>query len=183
MATGAVSANRLEILQIANAVASEKSIDKRIVLEAMEEAIQKAARSRYGLEHDIRAEINADSGETRLWRVQTVVETVENPVTQLTLAEGKKLDPEAEIGLAEEMDGILEAIGMRGQEVARDQVFLHHGGDEGIEQVRIGSRAHGEVQVGDVGGFALARIDHDEGARRVARDLAQQHAEIGRAHV
>ena len=98
MATGAVSANRLEILQIANAVAAEKNIDKRIVLEAMEEAIQKAARSRYGLEHDIRAEINPDSGETRLWRVQTVVETVENPVTQLTLAEGKKMDSDAEIG-------------------------------------------------------------------------------------
>ncbi|HOY77750.1 MAG TPA: NusA N-terminal domain-containing protein, partial [Hyphomonadaceae bacterium] len=98
MATGAVSANRLEILQIANAVAAEKNIDKRIVLEAMEEAIQKAARSRYGLEHDIRAEINPDSGETRLWRVQTVVETVENPVTQLTLAEGKKMDADAEIG-------------------------------------------------------------------------------------
>jgi len=98
MATGAVSANRLEILQIANAVAAEKNIDKRIVLEAMEEAIQKAARSRYGLEHDIRAEINSDSGETRLWRVQTVVETVENPVTQLTLAEAKKMDGEAEVG-------------------------------------------------------------------------------------
>ncbi len=98
MATGAVSANRLEILQIANAVAAEKNIDKRIVLEAMEEAIQKAARSRYGLEHDIRAEINPDSGETRLWRVQTVVETVENPVTQLTLADAKKMDSDAEIG-------------------------------------------------------------------------------------
>ena len=98
MATGAVSANRLEILQIANAVAAEKSIDKRIVLEAMEEAIQKAARSRYGLEHDIRAEINPDSGDTKLWRVQTVVETIENPVTQLTLAEAKKMDSDAEIG-------------------------------------------------------------------------------------
>ena len=98
MATGAVSANRLEILQIANAVAAEKNIDKRIVLEAMEEAIQKAARSRYGLEHDIRAEINPDSGETRLWRVQTVVADVENPVTQLNLADAKKLDAEAEIG-------------------------------------------------------------------------------------
>jgi N utilization substance protein A len=98
MATGAISANRLEILQIANAVAAEKSIDKRIVLEAMEEAIQKAARSRYGLEHDIRAEINPDSGDTKLWRVQTVVEEVENPVTQLTLADAKKMDSDAEIG-------------------------------------------------------------------------------------
>ena len=98
MATGAISANKLEILQIANAVAAEKNIDKRIVLEAMEEAIQKAARSRYGLEHDIRAEINPDSGETRLWRVQTIVETVENPVTQLTLEDAKKMDSDAEIG-------------------------------------------------------------------------------------
>jgi N utilization substance protein A len=93
-----VSANRLEILQIANAVAQEKSIDKRIVLDAMEEAIQKAARSRYGLEHDIRAEINPDTGETRLWRVQTVVETVENPVTQLNLADAQAIDKEAEVG-------------------------------------------------------------------------------------
>jgi N utilization substance protein A len=98
MATGAISANKLEILQIANAVAAEKNIDKRIVLEAMEEAIQKAARSRYGLEHDIRAEINPDSGETRLWRVQTIVETVENPVTQLTLEDARKMDSDAEIG-------------------------------------------------------------------------------------
>jgi transcription termination/antitermination protein NusA len=98
MATGAISANKLEILQIANAVAAEKNIDKRIVLEAMEEAIQKAARSRYGLEHDIRAEINPDSGETRLWRVQSIVETVENPVTQLTLEDAKKMDSDAEIG-------------------------------------------------------------------------------------
>jgi N utilization substance protein A len=97
MAVG-ISANRAEILQIANAVAQEKTIDKRIVLEAMEEAIQKAARSRYGLEHDIRAEINPDSGETRLWRVQTVVETVENPITQLTLEDAKHIDSDAELG-------------------------------------------------------------------------------------
>jgi N utilization substance protein A len=94
----AVSANRLEILQIANAVAQEKSIDKKIVLDAMEEAIQKAARSRYGLEHDIRAEINPDSGETLLWRVQTVVEDVENPVTQISLKDAKTLDNDAEVG-------------------------------------------------------------------------------------
>jgi N utilization substance protein A len=98
MAAVGVSANRLEILQIANAVAMEKSIDKRIVLDAMEEAIQKAARSRYGLEHDIRAEINPDTGETRLWRVQTVVETVDNPATQLSVAEAKAIQPEADVG-------------------------------------------------------------------------------------
>ncbi|MEM8919856.1 MAG: transcription termination factor NusA [Pseudomonadota bacterium] len=93
-----VSANKLEILQIANAVAQEKSIDKAIVLDAMEEAIQKAARSRYGLEHDIRAEIDPVTGETTLWRVQTVVEEVEDAAQQLTLEDAQKLEPEAEIG-------------------------------------------------------------------------------------
>ncbi len=96
--TAAVSANRLEILQIANAVAQEKSIDKSIVLEAMEEAIEKAARSRYGLEHDIRAEIDAETGETQLWRVQTVVEEVENPITEMSLKDAKAIDTEAELG-------------------------------------------------------------------------------------
>ncbi len=95
-----VSANRLEILQIANAVAAEKNIDKEIVIEAMEEAIQKAARSRYGQEHDIRAHIDSKTGEQTLWRVQTVVadEDLEDEVQQLTLDQARKLEPEIEIG-------------------------------------------------------------------------------------
>jgi N utilization substance protein A len=93
-----VSANRLEILQIANAVAQEKMIDKAIVVAAMEEAMQKAARSRYGHDHDIRAEINPNTGETKLWRCQTVVEELENAVTELTLKDAKKIDPTLEVG-------------------------------------------------------------------------------------
>ena len=62
MSTAGISANRLELLQIANAVAQEKSIDKEIVLEAIEEAIQKAARLRYGAENDIRAKLNPVTG-------------------------------------------------------------------------------------------------------------------------
>ena len=98
MSTIGVSANRLEILQIANAVAAEKQIDRMIVLEAMEEAIQKAARSRYGQEHDIRVEIDPNSGETSIWRVLTVVDEVEDPAQQLTLAEGQDRDGDAEVG-------------------------------------------------------------------------------------
>jgi N utilization substance protein A len=64
----AVSANRLELLQIADAVAREKSIDRGIVIAAMEDAIQKAARSRYGSETEVRAEINPKTGEMRLSR-------------------------------------------------------------------------------------------------------------------
>ncbi len=73
MATG-ISANRLELLQIADAVAREKAIEKEIVIEAIEEAIQKAARSRYGAEHDIRVHIDPKTGETEIKRVVTVVE-------------------------------------------------------------------------------------------------------------
>ena len=72
-ATG-ISANRLELLQIADAVAREKSIEKEIVIEAIEEAIQKAARSRYGAEHDIRVHIDTKTGETTITRTVTVID-------------------------------------------------------------------------------------------------------------
>ncbi len=73
MTTTGISANRLELLQIADAVAREKSIEKEIVIEAIEEAIQKAARSRYGAEHDIRVAIDTKTGETAITRIVTVV--------------------------------------------------------------------------------------------------------------
>lgn len=89
-----VSANRLEILQIAKAVAEEKSIDQRIVIEAMQEAIEKAAKAKYGQEHDIRAKIDPVTGEQTLWRVQTVAddETFEDEAKQLRLSEARKID-------------------------------------------------------------------------------------------
>jgi transcription termination/antitermination protein NusA len=98
MALAGISANRLELLQIADAVAREKSIDRRIVIEAMEDAIQKAAKSRYGAENDIRCEIDARTGETRLARVMAVVETIENEATQIGLDDAKRRNPEAQIG-------------------------------------------------------------------------------------
>lgn len=97
MAIG-VSANRLELLQIARAVAQEKMIDEPLVLAAIEEAIQKAARSRYGSELDIRCSIHPKTGEMKLTRHTTVVEEVENDSQEISLAEAKKLDPNAEIG-------------------------------------------------------------------------------------
>jgi len=97
MAIG-VSANKLEVLQIARAVAQEKMIDESIVLEAIEEAIEKAARSRYGAELDIHCDINPKTGEMRLTSRTTVVEEVENDAHQLTLEQARHRDPEAEIG-------------------------------------------------------------------------------------
>jgi N utilization substance protein A len=94
----AVSANRLELLQIADAVAREKAIDRMIVVAAMEDAIQKAARSRYGSETDIRAEINAKTGEIKLQRLLQVTETVENPATEIPLEEARHRNPAAQVG-------------------------------------------------------------------------------------
>ena len=98
MSTAGISANRLELLQIANAVAQEKSIEKEIVLEAIEEAIQKAARLRYGSELDIRAKLDPVTGQMDLRRVITVVEEVENESTEIDLPTAKMDHKEAEIG-------------------------------------------------------------------------------------
>mgnify|MGYP001218939406 FL=1 len=98
MAVAGVSANRLELLQIADAVAREKVIDRKIVIQAMEDAIQKAAKSRYGAEHDIRCEIDAKTGETKLSRAITVAEVVENDATQMSLEEAQRHNPQAKVG-------------------------------------------------------------------------------------
>ncbi|MDZ4380881.1 MAG: transcription termination factor NusA [Parvibaculum sp.] len=94
----AVSANRLELLQIADAVAREKSIDREVVIEAMAEAIQKAARSRYGAENEIRARINPQTGEIRLVRLLEVVEQVENDAVQIEVKAAQRRNPAAQVG-------------------------------------------------------------------------------------
>lgn len=94
----AVSANRLELLQIADAVAREKSIDRQIVIDAMQDAIAKAARSRYGAETDVHAEINTKSGELRLARHLQVVDLVENGAVEITVDEAKRHNPAAQVG-------------------------------------------------------------------------------------
>ncbi|KJV10592.1 transcription elongation factor NusA [Elstera litoralis] len=89
---------RVELLQVADTVAREKGIDREEVLVAMEQAIQKAGRSKYGVEHDIRAEIDRANGEIRLRRFREVVETVDNEATQISLIEAQDRNPDAGIG-------------------------------------------------------------------------------------
>ena len=97
MATG-IGANKLELLQIADAVAREKGIEVEIVLSAMADAIQKAAKARYGQENDIRVDINPKTGETKLLRVVTVVEMVENDDLEVSLPIARRDKPDAQIG-------------------------------------------------------------------------------------
>ncbi|WP_298160211.1 transcription termination factor NusA [Brevundimonas sp.] len=107
MAVTGISANRLELLQIANAVAQEKNIDREIVIEALEEAIQKGAKSRYGAHHDIRARIDPKTGELALTRHVTIVEDDWMPEDELEefndsamvrLTDASRRDPEAVVG-------------------------------------------------------------------------------------
>lgn len=97
MTQAGVSANRLELLQIAESVAREKSIDRAIVIAAMEDAIQKAAKSRYGSENEIRAEIDNDTGEIQLTRLLEVVDAVTMEATQISLKEARKRNKAAEL--------------------------------------------------------------------------------------
>ena len=94
----AISANKAELLAIANSVATEKMIDKAIVIEAMEDAIQRAARARYGAENDIRAKLDPESGDLRLWRVVEVVEAVDDYFKQVDLKQAQKLKKDAVVG-------------------------------------------------------------------------------------
>src|ERR1700756_4628668 len=110
MSLTGISANRLELLQIAEAVAREKAIDKEVVIEAIEEAIQKGARSRYGAEHDIRVKIDPKTGETIVKRVVTVIEDdatfgeteeglpADPPPGVMRLSEAKRAYKDAAIG-------------------------------------------------------------------------------------
>ncbi|WP_188064941.1 transcription termination factor NusA [Sphingobium sp. KCTC 72723] len=94
----AISANRAELIAIANSVASEKMIDKAIVIEAMEDAIQRAARARYGAENDIRAKLDPETGDLRLWRVVEVVDVVEDYFKQVDIKAAQKLKKDAIVG-------------------------------------------------------------------------------------
>ena len=97
MAT-AISANKAELIAIANSVASEKMIDKAIVIEAMEDAIERAAKNRYGVENDIRAKLDPVTGDLRLWRVVEVVEAVDDYFKQVDIKGAQKLQKDAKVG-------------------------------------------------------------------------------------
>jgi N utilization substance protein A len=101
MAVTGISANRAELLQIADAVAREKSIEREIVIEAIEDAMEKGAKAKYGAEHDIRAKIDPKTGELKLTRHITVVDEIVDPELegmQETLKEALRHDPEAHVG-------------------------------------------------------------------------------------
>jgi len=94
----AIAANRTELLQIADAVARDKSIDRSVVLAAMEEAMQRAAKARYGSENEIKVEIDPKTGETHVSRYLHVVELVDNDKIEISLSDARLRNPAAQVG-------------------------------------------------------------------------------------
>ena len=90
--------SRLELIQVAEAVAREKNIDRQMVLDTMAEAIQRAARSQYGAENEIKAEINVQTGNINIYRCLEVVQEIENKNTQISLEEAQLRNPDIAIG-------------------------------------------------------------------------------------
>ncbi|MEP4805300.1 MAG: NusA N-terminal domain-containing protein, partial [Hyphomicrobiales bacterium] len=168
----AVSANRLELLQIAEAVAREKVIDRTIVISAMEDAIQKAAKARYGSETDVRAEINDKTGEIRLTRLLHVVDDVENNMSEISLAEAQGRNPEAKVGdaLSEPLppmdfgriaaQSAKQVIVQKVREAERDRQFEEY-------QDRIGTVANGTVKRVEYGNVI---VDLGRGEAIIRRD-------------
>ena len=101
------SANQLELLQTAEAVAREKMIDPELVIQAMEDSLARAAKSRYGAEMDIRVSIDRKTGRATFARVRTVVEDElqENHHAQITVKQALALKDDAQIG-----DEIIEEV-------------------------------------------------------------------------
>ena len=95
--------DKVELLRIAEAVALEKSIDKEIILSSMETAIQKAARTKFGSENDIRAKINRETGDISLHKVLTIVNLPENLDTEISLEHAIKMKNKNDFKVGDEL--------------------------------------------------------------------------------
>ncbi len=183
MAQAAVAYNRVELLQIAEAVAREKSIDRKIVVEAMEEAIQKAAKARYGAENDIRCTIDIKTGEAKLARVLTVVEAVENDSTQVNLADALKRNKDAKIGdmIAEGLppmdfgrvaaQNAKQVIVQKVREAERDRQFVEY-------KDRVGEIANGTVKRAEYGNV-IVDLGRGEGIIRRDEMIPRENVRLG----
>ncbi len=178
-----ISANRAELLAIATAVATEKMIDKSIVIEAMEEAIQKSARSRYGAENDIRAILDPRTCDLRLWRVVEVVEEVEDYFKQVDIKQGEKLQPGAKLG-----DFIVDPLpavdlGRIDAQSAKQVIFQKVRDAERDRQFEEFKDRAGEIITGVIKsvefGHVIVNLGRAEGVIRRDQQIPREAARVG----
>src|SRR3954471_21640812 len=177
------TANRAELIAIADAVAREKLIDKGIVIEAMEDAIQRAARARYGAENDIRAKLDAETGDLRLWRVLEVVEEPEDHFKQIDLKQAEKLQPGAQVG-----DFIVDPLppvdlGRIDAQSAKQVIFQKVRDAERERQFEEFKDRAGEVITGVIKsvefGHVIVNLGRAEGVIRRDQQIPREAARVG----
>jgi N utilization substance protein A len=185
MAIG-IAANRLELLQIADAVAREKGIEKEVVIEAIEDALQKAARARYGAEHDIRVKIDPRTGETTQKRVIEVVADdteLEGEIGKVQLSIAKRTWRDADIGkVYEEVLPPFE-IGRVQTQMAR-QVVMHKVREAERERQheeykdRVGEIVNGSVKRVEYGNV-IVDLGRGEGIMRRDQSIPRENFNVG----
>src|SRR5215216_1307169 len=182
-APAAVSANKAELLAIADAVAREKLIDKGIVIEAMEDAIQRAARARYGAENDIRAKLDGETGDLRLWRVLEVVEEPEDHFKQVDLKGAQKLEKGASLG-----DFIVDPLppiefGRIAAQAAKQVIFQKVRDAERERQYEEFKDRAGEIITGVIKsvefGHVIVNLGRAEGVIRRDQQIPREAARVG----
>ncbi len=178
-----ISANRAELLAIATSVATEKMIDRSIVIEAMEEAIQKSARNRYGAENDIRAKLDPRTGDLRLWRVVEVVEEVEDYFKQVDIKAAEKLQSGAKIG-----DFIVDPLpavdlGRIDAQSAKQVIFQKVRDAERDRQFEEFKDRAGEIITGVIKsvefGHVIVNLGRAEGVIRRDQQIPREAARVG----
>jgi N utilization substance protein A len=185
MAIG-ISANRLELLQIADAVAREKGIEKEVVIEAIEDALQKAARARYGAEHDIRVKIDPRTGETSQKRVIEVVPDdfeLEGEIGKVQLSSAKRTWRDAEVGKVYEESLPPFEIGRVQTQMAR-QVVMHKVREAERERQydeykdRAGEIVNGSVKRVEYGNV-IVDLGRGEGIMRRDQSIPRENFNVG----
>jgi N utilization substance protein A len=165
---------RTDILRIIDSLAAEKNIDREKVFCAVEEAVQRAGRSNFGIDMDIRAHINRRNGTISLARYKKIVEEVENPHTEITLGEAHHFDKTLEIGqeLIEDLPagnfGRIAAlsgkqlIAQQVREAEREQQFNYY-------KDRVGTIVNGIVRREEYGNVTL-ELDNHQAEAYMKRD-------------
>ena len=171
------------LTKIIEQVGKEKGIDKKIIIEALESAMITAAKKKYGIEHDIEAQFNEEMGEVELFGFKTVTEVVKNPSTEISLEEGRKLDPGAQVGdsLGVKMDA--EGLGRIAAQTAK-QVIIQKVRDAEREIVyKEFSDRKGEVMSGIVRrvekGGAIIDLGRTEGYMPMKEMIPIEHLRPG----
>ena len=131
-------------------VGRDKGIDRQVIIEALEDAMLKASKKRYGLQKDIEAHFNEDLGEVELFQFKTVVAQIDDPDLEISLEEGKEMDPEVEVGDSLGVKLSVEDLGRIAAQTAKQVIMQRVRDAEGETTFNEYKDRKGEVVTGFV---------------------------------